>query len=263
MCGGGGGGGDGTSGGMSGAGTVGEAMGGTEGLGLTGSTGYGGIGYGGIGGTGVQMSPAALATQQQAMSQMAMSELGNPPSPTGISDASTIASLFGVQPQSLQEQGISNTLGKGAVGLALGQMGLGPIATGLSNALGNAVSSGLASGQIGTDVGMAAGLGAAPGGIGGADSGVPTLANLTQGMAYTPMAKNTQPSAFQNSPTGSLSAGISTGQPAAPTIEQVTNSMYSIPSPKMNIANLMATRGVRGAGTKTARPEWFQKGRRL
>lgn len=45
-------------------------------------------------------------------------------------------------------------------------------------------------------------------------------------------------------------------------INQVTSSVLSVPAPKMDYRNIMASRGVRALGTKAASPEWFQKGKR-
>ena len=247
MCGGGGGGGEGTSGGMAGPGTVGAAMGGPEGLGVQGSNNYGGIGFAG---QGQGMSPDALAAQQAAMSQMAMSELGNPPAPMGITDAPTVASLFGVQPQTMQEQALSNTMGKGVTGLALGQVAGIP---GLSFGLNAAVNAAQQAGQIGSDVGQAASQGAAPGGLGGPGGGGGLLSSVTQGLGYTPMLGQQEQ---QNIP--SLNPARNINMP----VGNITSSMLAVPSPKTNISNVMASRGVRAAGTKTALPEWFVKGKR-
>ena len=45
-------------------------------------------------------------------------------------------------------------------------------------------------------------------------------------------------------------------------VGDITSSLFSVPPPKQNLGNLMASRGVRGAGTKTASPEWFKQGKR-
>jgi hypothetical protein len=86
---------------------------------------------------------------------------------------------------------------------------------------------------------------------------------LTTGMGYAPIggaAPSTMPQTFQQ--TDPQKESISQQQPTNIPIENVTASMYSIPTPKINYRNVMASRGVRGTGAKTALPEWFSKGKR-
>jgi hypothetical protein len=132
---------------------------------------------------------------------------------------------------------------------------------GLPGALaGQAVGLGMSAGLSGKgDPSVAAGYGGPMGGP-GADM---TMPMLTTGMGYAPIggaAPSTMPQTFQQ--TDPQKESISQQQPTNIPIENVTASMYSIPTPKINYRNVMASRGVRGTGAKTALPEWFSKGKR-
>ena len=102
-------------------------------------------------------------------------------------------------------------------------------------------------GQPPGEVGPAMAAGAGPGGMGGPGEAM-TLPSLT-GITNPILPGQEQPSAAEP-----RSISVPVGD--------ITSSFFSVPPRKVNLSNLMAARGIRGAGTKTALPEGFRKGKR-